>query len=88
MFNMTIGKPDTPGDVLVGPLTAANLAWMELVDALEEGQDDTIGEEGTNQEAYDAYQEAIETALDADWAEPGSVTVAVDDGLVFQVVQA
>jgi hypothetical protein len=86
-FTVNIAKSGSEADVKVGSFSEPRIAWFELVNLLEKGQDDTIGEEATDVVEFAAYQEALDAAFDTKWDTAGSVTVDLDGGISFAVVE-
>jgi len=82
-YTVNIAKSGSEPDVKVGSFTEPRIAWFELADLLEKGQDDAEANDST----WNAYQEAIDAAFDTKWDAPGSVTVDLDGGISFAVVE-
>lgn len=87
-FTVNIAKSGSEPDVKVGSFSGTEIAWFKLMELLEQGQNDTIvDDEGAFSTDYTAYQEAIDAALDTKWDTAGSVTVDLDGGISFAVVE-
>jgi hypothetical protein len=83
-YTVNIAKSGSEPDVKVGSFSEPRIAWFELVDLLENGQDDA---EEVNDATWKAYEEALDAAFDTQWDAPGSVTVNLDGGISFAVVE-